>query len=55
MERRQFLYGVLATGAAAIGTAAFGSTPAVGATGRSAASLSSTEQWLLGTGRRALS
>lgn len=53
MDRRQFLVGVLATGAAAVGAAALRGTPALGSTGTTSA-LSSAEQFLLGTARRAV-
>ena len=55
MDRRQFLKGVLATGAATVGTAALGGTPALASTGSgSTRARSSAEQFLLGTARRAL-
>jgi len=56
MDRRQFLVGVLATGAAAtVGATALRGTPALGATasGSTGGAMSSAEQFLLGTARRA--
>jgi len=55
MDRRQFLAGVLVTGAATVGAAALGGTPALGSTiSGSRRAPSSAEQFLLGTARRAL-
>ena len=53
MDRRQFLKGVIATGAATVGAAALGCTSALASTG-SASAGRSTERFLLGTARRAL-
>ena len=54
MERRQFLTRVLATGVGAIGVATLGGVPALGAA-QGSTKVSAAEQWLLTTGRRALS
>lgn len=54
MDRRQFLRGVLATGAAAVSATALRGTSAVASTGPSSVSApSSAAQFLLGTARRA--
>ena len=56
MDRRRFLVGVLATGAAAVGAAPFRSTPALAAkSSGSTRTLPSAERFLLSTARRALS
>jgi hypothetical protein len=52
MNRRQFLRGVVATGVVAVGASAVAVQSAQGATPTKR--LSSTESWLLSTGRRAL-
>jgi hypothetical protein len=55
MDRRQFLKGVIASGAAAaVGATALRGTPALASTGPGSTSGPSAAQFLLGTGRRAL-
>jgi len=55
MDRRQFLVGVLATGAATAGATALRGSPALGATRTGSTSAqASAAHFLLGTGRRAL-
>jgi hypothetical protein len=54
MERRQFLYGVLAAGAVALGSGAVGITAANATTPSGRLSTDSAEGFLLSTGRRAL-
>ena len=53
MERRQFLYGVIATGAAALGAGTIVTTAANASTGAGAVPSGSAEAWLLSTGRLA--
>lgn len=52
MERRQFLYGVVATGAAALGASTIASA-AGASTGPARVPADSAEAWLLATGRAA--